>query len=204
MARSFYQNAQKPEGTLGRMMMQRMNQGHARMAAWGFEHMDLKDDFDVIDVGCGGGANLAVLLQKCSKGTVTGVDYADVSVELSTENNKKAIEEGRCKVLKADVLDLPFEEDTFDHATAFETVFFWPDIEKSFGEVRRILKPGAKFVICNEMSSETSDEEWQERIEGLRLYTHDEMLAHLEAAGFRNVEVFTEDEEGWVVFVSEK
>lgn len=27
-------------------------------------------------------------------------------------------------------------------ATAFETVYFWPEIEKSFAEVRRILSPG--------------------------------------------------------------
>ena len=35
-------------------------------------------------------------------------------------------------------------------ATAFETVYFWPEIEKSFAEVRRILSPGGIFLIVNE------------------------------------------------------
>lgn len=48
------------------------------------------------------------------------------------------------------VAALPFKDNAYDMATAFETVYFWPDIEKSFAEVRRILKPGATFLIVNE------------------------------------------------------
>ena len=33
--------------------------------------------------------------------------------------------------------------------TTFETIYFWPDIENSFAEVRRILKPGVTFLIVN-------------------------------------------------------
>lgn len=204
MKRSFYQNAQKPEGALGKLMMNKMNLGHARLAAWGFDHMKIRPDFDAIDLGCGGGANVEVLLDKCKEGSVTGIDYADVSVQLTTEKNKKAIDEGRCRVLQADVSDLPFEDQEFDHATAFETVFFWPDIDKAFKEVYRILKPGSRFAICNEMSAERSDEEWHEKIKGLYLYKQEEMVDHLKQAGFKDVEVFRQDDEGWILFLAEK
>jgi len=48
-------------------------------------------------------------------------------------------------VLEASVSSLPFKDNTFVMATAFETVYFWPDIEKSFAEVKRVLVPGGKF-----------------------------------------------------------
>ena len=45
---------------------------------------------------------------------------------------------------------LPFKDDTFSLVTAFETVYLWPDIEKSFAEVRRVMTSGATFYIVNE------------------------------------------------------
>ena len=38
----------------------------------------------------------------------------------------------------------------FDLATAFETAYFWPGLEKCFGEVCRVLRPGGVFMICIE------------------------------------------------------
>lgn len=43
--------------------------------------------------------------------------------------------------------DLPFPDQSFDFALMVTTVCFVDDILKSFGEVRRILKPGGRFVI---------------------------------------------------------
>ena len=34
--------------------------------------------------------------------------------------------------------------------TAFETVYFWPELAQNFREVYRVLKPGGVFFICNE------------------------------------------------------
>ena len=89
-------------------------------------------------------------MQRSLKGKVTGVDYSPVSVEKSRKVNANAIANGRCTVLEASVSSLPFNDNTFNMATAFETVYFWPDIEKSFSEVKRILAPGGKFLIVNE------------------------------------------------------
>ena len=69
-----FSNTRKPEGFFGRMMVNGMNGGgHARMAEWGLSHLTLFDNANVLDVGCGGGANVARLLKRCPKGTVTGI-----------------------------------------------------------------------------------------------------------------------------------
>lgn len=38
----------------------------------------------------------------------------------------------------------------YDLATAFETIYFWPRLEKCFSQVANVLKPGACFLIVNE------------------------------------------------------
>ena len=138
-----FNNTRKPEGFWGKMMVAGMNGGsHADMASWGLDFGNVPAEGGILDIGCGGGANLKRLMQRSLKGKVTGVDYSPVSVQKSAKVNAAAIKEGRCKVLSADVARLPFADNTFTMATAFETVYFWPDIEKSFSGVRRILADG--------------------------------------------------------------
>ena len=140
-----FSNTRKPEGFFGRMMVNGMNGGsHARMAEWGLSFVDIANNWDILDVGCGGGANVARLLKRSPKGTVTGIDYSPVSVKKSTEVNAAEIAAGRCKVVEGSAAQLPFGENTFDLVTAFEAVYFWPEIEKCFAGVRRTLKDGGR------------------------------------------------------------
>ena len=137
-----FSNTRKPEGFFGKMMVNGMNGGgHAQMAHWALSSVQIKEDGQILDIGCGGGANIARLLQRVPKGMVQGIDYSSVSVAKSSKVNAKAIAEGRCKVQEASVVKLPFGENAFGLVTAFETIYFWPDIEHCFGEVKRVLKP---------------------------------------------------------------
>lgn len=64
-------------------------------------------------------------------------------------------------------MQLPFEAERFDLVTAFETVYFWPDLPKSFREIRRVLRPGGTLLICNECSGDApGDEAWTKKIAG--------------------------------------
>ena len=64
--------------------------------------------------------------------------------------NQKVIDEGRCEVIQGSVSELPFEDNTFDIVTGFETVYFWPDFVNDCKEVRRVLKDDGIMFICNE------------------------------------------------------
>jgi len=148
-----FSNMRKPEGKLGNIQLKSMNKEHTPLALWNLKHLNIKPDDLILDVGCGGGININRMAEKAKK--VYGVDYSIESVKLSREVNRDFVLEGKVEVLEADVQSLPFEDDTFDIVTAFETVYFWPNIEKSFGEVKRILKPGGIFMIG--MESNGSD-----------------------------------------------
>ncbi|MCR5548323.1 MAG: class I SAM-dependent methyltransferase [Bacteroidales bacterium] len=195
-----FSNTRKPEGFWGRMMVTGMNGGsHAAMASWGLDIANVPADGEIIDIGCGGGANLARLMDRSLRAKVTGVDYSSVSVEKSRKVNADAIAKGRCKVLEASVASLPFKDDTFAMATAFETVYFWPDIEKSFAEVLRIIVPGGKFLIVNEDDGLSgNNEKWEKMIEGMHTYTPDELKANLSAAGFRDIVVHLNESKHWI------
>lgn len=202
----FFSNTRKPEGFFGRMMVNGMNGGgHARLAEWGLSHLTFTADANVLDVGCGGGANVARLLKRCPQGTVTGIDYSPVSVKKSTEVNAAAIAAGRCRVLEGSAAALPFEDSVFDLVTAFETVYFWPDIEECFRGVRRTLKEGGRFAIVNEDDGLTGkNEKWEKMIDGMHTYTPDELRTHLANAGFRDIAVHGDDQHHWLAVVATK
>lgn len=195
-----FSNTRKPEGFLGRMMVNGMNGGsHARMAEWGLSHVSLSEHADVLDIGCGGGANIARLLGRCPKGTVTGIDHSPVSVKKSTEVNAAAIAAHRCKVMEASAAALPFADGAFDLVTAFETVYFWPEIEKCFAGVRRTLKEGGCFVIVNEDDGLTdANKKWEKLIDGMHTYTPDELQKHLSAVGFHDITVHHDEKHHWL------
>lgn len=96
------------------MMVNGMNGGgHARMAEWGLSFLDIHADAIILDVDCGGGANIARLLKRCPQGKVTGIDYSPVSVAKSRKVNAAAISSGRCKVVEGSAAALPFGEKRF-------------------------------------------------------------------------------------------
>ena len=201
-----FSNTRKPEGFWGRMMVAGMNGGsHAAMASWGLDLANIPAEGEILDIGCGGGANLARLMARSLSAKVTGVDHSSVSVEKSSKVNADEVAKGRCKVLEANVSSLPFKDDTFAMATAFETVYFWPDIEKSFAEVRRVLVPGRMFLVVNEDDGLSgNNEKWEKMIEGMHTYTPDELNTHLTAAGFKNITIHRNESKHWLCVTAVK
>ena len=124
-----------------------MNIGHAKLSQWGFSNISVNSDAAVLDVGCGGGANIVAWLGKCGNGHVTGMDYSKVSVAESQKLNVAAIKQGKCCVVQGDVSAIPFPDAVFDYVSAFETVYFWPGLEKCFFEVNRVLKNGGTLDV---------------------------------------------------------
>jgi ubiquinone/menaquinone biosynthesis C-methylase UbiE len=159
-----------------------MNVGHAVISKWGLSHLQPAKDAHVLDIGCGGGANIKQLLGMCPDGFVDGLDYSEQSVAISRRKNAAALGK-RCCIRQGSVSAMPYDDDVFDAVIAFETIYFWPDIGHDFREVRRVLRPGGIFLICND-AGDPANEVWSSRIEGMRVYSKSELASLLSGNGF--------------------
>ena len=200
---AFFDNTRKPTGLGGRIMVSMMNIGHRSLADWGLKYLKLNNDANVLDCGCGGGANIKKLLKLCPNGFVKGIDYSPVSVAKANKVNRVAVSIHRCVVLQGNVADMIFASEWFDAVTAFETVYFWPDLLQSFKEVYRVLKSGGTFLICNESNGDTDkDERWTKIIGGMTIYKDAELKAYLEQAGFHEVQIHKK--KSWLCILARK
>jgi ubiquinone/menaquinone biosynthesis C-methylase UbiE len=206
LMKNFFQQTRKPEGFLGKMMVGGMNGGgHAKLADWGMSHLEVTGASTIAELGCGGGRNAGELMKRYPKAKLTALDYSDVSVTKASEYNKKAIADGRCSVVQGNVAELPFDDETFDLATAFETVYFWPGLETCFKEVFRVLKPGGTFLITNE--SDGTDEtslKFEKIIDGMKCYTAEQLTEYLKAAGFSEIKSDHHPDKPWITVVAKK
>ena len=203
--KNYVSQTRKPEGFLGKMMLGGMNSRHAKLADWGFKHLPAMTPENAVDLGCGGGRNAGVLLKKYPKAHVTAIDYSELSVRKAKDYNKAMIEAGRCEVLQGDVSDLQLPKETFDLATAFETVYFWPGLEKCFSQVAKVLKPGGCFMICNESDgTDPVSLKFEKIIDGMKNYTAEEIEAALRTASFSEVVCDHHSSKPWITVLARK
>jgi ubiquinone/menaquinone biosynthesis C-methylase UbiE len=198
MLHNLLKNTRKPTNTLGgRLMLIGMNTGHNPASRWGLKHLDLSANKRILDIGCGGGKNIMHMLNAAPEAIVCGIDYSAASVKKSLKLNKKAVRSGRAAVREASVELIPFADEEFDTVTAFETIYFWPDVKKNFAEVARVLKRGGVFMVCNEAQKPEGSERWIEML-NMTVYTGEEIKRYMEEAGIYTVEAHNHGNGRWL------
>lgn len=194
----------KPHGEEGFETIENMNENHREISEYAFECIKVGENDSILDIGCGGGVNIEKFL-KLTSGNVDGLDYSEVSVISSIKQNQNAINNKRCRIIQADVSSMPIDDESYDLVTAFETIYFWPDIKETFKEVFRIIKPGGRFMIAQATDgNHPDDKKWLERVEGMSLYTAPDLEDYLLGAGFENVESQVKKDDYILVVIAQK
>lgn len=194
-------NPRRPEGEAGHAMLARMNESHARLVDWGLSHIDLHAGDTVLDIGCGGGNTLARMAERVTEGHLTGIDYAETSVEASRRFNASLVDAGRMEILHGSVEALPFDDGHFDAVVTVESFYFWPSPAACLKEVARVVKPGGAFLLLAEIYGR------DDLPEGIRAKVADYDLTNpspeeferlFRAAGFAAVNMYFKDGEYWI------
>ena len=194
----------KPHGEDGVETIKNMNENHQPISEFAFKCVDVGTNDRILDIGCGGGVNIEKFL-KLTENNVDGIDYSDVSVKESAKRNQKAIGDKRCRIIQADVSKMPIDDEVYDLVSAFETIYFWLDIENTFKEVLRIIKPGGQFMIAQGTDgNHPDDEKWLNSVEGMTVYTASELEKYLLNAGFGSVESFKKENDYILVVIAKK
>ena len=127
------------------------------------EDLQLRGDEQVLDLGCGRGAVLAMAAKLVPRGHVTGVDLwrtedqSGNSPEV-TEANLRA--EGvleRCDVRTGDMLALPFDDASFDLVVSSLAIHNIDERNlrnhdrrlRAVSEAARVLRPGGRLAIAD-------------------------------------------------------
>lgn len=197
----------KPTRWIGRFFLWVMNISHSDLTDWGLKHIQIEKHFTILDVGCGGGRTVQKLAAMATEGMVYGIDYSEGSVAASRGKNAQSIKAGRVEIRKTSVSQLPFPDGKFDLVIAVETRYYWPNLAKDTQEILRVLRPGGTLIIIAESYKHGKYDQLQQLVMKPLKTTHlslDEYRELFSAAGFSDIQIFEEQNKGWICAIGKK
>ena len=192
----------RPSSLMGRLLLRSMNIGHGRLHQWGLKAAGIQLTDRVLDVGCGGGKAISRILEETRR-EVAGVDHSPEAVKTARSVNRAAVSSGRLRIVESSVESLPFRDGFFDVVTAFETTYFWPELQVGLTEIHRVLNRGGRLVIANEFADRASAGAWAGRL-NMRVPDSDALAGAAYEAGFLMVDVSVHPHNGWLRLIAAK
>jgi ubiquinone/menaquinone biosynthesis C-methylase UbiE len=175
------QHYKTPKGIIGTYIGEKMVRQHKTETNWTIELMNVQKGDRILELGCGAGYAIKLILEKDLTQEIVGLDISPTIIVSAKFRNKKAIREKRAKLVQANLNKLPFENENFNSVFSIQTIYFWTDIDTTLSEIYRVLKPDGIVVLT--FSDGKDDDAW----EGIRGITENQVIPYMKNAGFRDV-----------------
>jgi SAM-dependent methyltransferase len=153
----------------------------------------MRPDDRVLDVGCGVGTTAI----RIARETGAGVTAADISALMRerAERNVKSAKLGNVRVESADILALPYPDESYDCVLA-EAVTMFVDRKRATAELARVCKPGGRVLATEfywraEPSPEAREIFLGQLCPGLRFDSEQEWVEIYSAAGLGEIQTET-------------
>jgi SAM-dependent methyltransferase len=119
----------------------------------------------VLDIGCGAGVDSIIAAKLVGpSGAVTGIDLVPEMLARAGENARLAgVDNVTFRVSSAE--QLPFPDNSFDVVISNGVFNLVVDKVKALGEVFRVLKPGGRFMLADQVLSGELPKETKARVE---------------------------------------
>jgi SAM-dependent methyltransferase len=192
--------SKQPRGQFGRLLAWGMNFGHSSLTKWGLGFIDIASDFDVLDIGCGGGRTVERLAGIVVDGKVVGIDYSPDAVVVARKKNRPLINGGRVDIFQEEVSSMRFSACAFDLVTAFESHYFWPNFRNDLKEIFRVTKQNGQLLIVGTVYKNKKFDRRNQRIVdagGMTYLSIEEFQEVLEGVGYSEFNAFEEKSKGW-------
>jgi len=105
---------------------------------WAVDSMPWRGDEVVLDVGCGTGEYLPLLLKRAPGITYWGLDFSEGMLAQHSDPTTVSL---------ANAAKIPHADDTFDVVMANHMIYHMPDIDEAIVEFRRVLKPDGVLMV---------------------------------------------------------
>ncbi len=117
----------------------------------------ISDDFDgkLLDVPVGTGVFTALKYARMNKADITCLDYSDDMLKQARERF-----DWNVHLMQGDVGALPFADGTFDCVLTMNGVHAFPDKEKAYAEMGRVLRDGGMLAGCFCIQGESRITDW--------------------------------------------
>jgi ubiquinone/menaquinone biosynthesis C-methylase UbiE len=99
----------------------------------------------VLEIGCGTGAGIQVILRQFDAAHVYGIDLDPLQIERARRRLQGKHYSARVTLMQGDAEKLPFETGSFDAVFDFGALHHVPEWQKSIAEIRRVFKAGGTF-----------------------------------------------------------
>ncbi|WP_394173462.1 class I SAM-dependent methyltransferase [Guptibacillus hwajinpoensis] len=174
-----------PKGWLGSFIGEKMVRQHRIETVWTIKQLHLQKDENVLEIGCGAGYAMKLLLSTLNVDKVIGLDLSKTLIQSATIRNKKEIKNERAQVVFGNVHNLPFKDNKFSKVVSIHSIYFWDDLALAVAEIHRVLTPDGSVVItlCNGKKGEM----W----EGINTMIHYKLIPLMEEANFQEVKLVT-------------
>jgi len=106
--------------------------------------LELKSGMVALDMGCGIGGPGRVMA-RFSEAKIVGLNNNEYQLERAKKLTKEQGLSHLCSYFKADWMNMPTEDNTYDAVFHVEALEHSPDRVASFTEIFRVMKPGALF-----------------------------------------------------------
>ena len=150
------------------------------------EQLDLRPGVRLLDVGCGIGGTTRMAAM--SGAEVTGIDLTPEFIEAATSLTDRVGLRDRVSYVTTPGESAPFEDASFDAAVMVHVGMNIPRKTVVFSQVHRVLVPGARFAMFEQMRVGDGDlpypMPWADDERSSFVETPDQYVAHLEATGF--------------------
>ena len=104
----------------------------------------------VLDVGCGRGGTIHVFKTFYKPARLVGLDLSTAAIQFCREAHK----DPRVTFHEGDAENLPFDDGSFDIVTNLESSHTYPNIDRFYAEVFRVLAPGGYFLYTDMFPAE--------------------------------------------------
>ncbi|HEY5795830.1 MAG TPA: methyltransferase domain-containing protein, partial [Bosea sp. (in: a-proteobacteria)] len=100
----------------------------------------------ILELAAGTGALTRAMAERLDGASITATDLNQPMLDMASA---RLPGDDRIVWRQADALELPFADESFDAAACQFGVMFFPDKPKSHREVRRVLRPGGRYLFSS-------------------------------------------------------
>lgn len=112
---------------------------------------------DLLDVPVGTAVFTADKYKRLQKARIFALDYSE---DMLTQAEDRLADCPNVSFLQGDVGSMPFEDSSFDIVLCMNGMHVFPDKEKAYEEIARVLKPGGRFIACFYIKGESGISDW--------------------------------------------